>query len=342
MENVLTEEVLQEMYFGKRPGLLKMEDLFDKLKRQYAGQKVFSANIVREINKDPILRKIAAEIEDMFGFKEVGLAISGQRYFNARTSCFVADEDGIYDSNDQHVSYKKFAHSVTVTNSGFCINKKKVPINLVAVLNMGCLFDNGFTTGEIIATLLHEIGHNFANVVMGNVIDDRAHEKFADQFVAMYGYGHEFTSVCQKVMTDRSEFDEKYKDTPFMNVLVGLNQIWKGMRFSYDDEHPVTRNRMHGIISQMEADLKETPNMTPGMKKDLQKQIDLCKKMINDTFEAKENDSTGTRMIKYYFGTYEPNVQQERIGEENATRHTSPTHLNNKISKMYHRKGWFK
>ena len=32
MENVLTEEVLQEMYFGKRPGLLKIEDYFDKIK----------------------------------------------------------------------------------------------------------------------------------------------------------------------------------------------------------------------------------------------------------------------------------------------------------------------
>ena len=342
MENILTEEVLQEMYFGKRPGLLKIEDYFDKIKRQYGGQNVFSYAIVREINKDPILRKIAAEIEDTFGFKEVGLAISAQKYFNARTSCFVADEDGIYDSNDQHVSYKKFTHSVTVTNSGFYINKKRVPINLVIVLNMGCLFGNNVSTGELMATLLHEIGHNFANVVMGNVIDDRAHEKFADQFVAMYGYGKEFNSIFGRVMVDKSEFDEKYKDTPFINVLVGLNQIRKGMRFSYDDEHPVTRNRMQGIISQMEADLKETPNLTPGMKKDLQAQIDICKKIMSDTFEAKDTDSTGTRMVKYFFGTFEPNVQQERIGEENATRHTSPTHLNNKISKMYHRKGWFK
>ena len=344
---ILDEElqVLLEMHFGKVPGLIKIEEFFDRLKKQYAGEPVFtSGQTFREITRDPLLRKIADEIANMFGFKEVAITVSKRPEFNAYTVPFVVDANGnAYDLNDRKVSYKHLTGSITVNNSGFMINKKKFPATLLICLNMGCLFKSPISTPELVGVLLHEIGHNFAMIIMTTSMTARSEEKFADQFASMYGYGPELSSALTKTMINHSDFDKYWKDVPILNVLVGLNQIRKNIgNIGDDNPHPVTKNRLYGIISQIEQDLKDTPNLTPGMRKDMQAQIVRCKKLIDTAFTADPDANVGERITRFYFGEMEPNIEFEKRSEMDAEKFSAPTKVNQKIGTMVHKKGWFR
>ena len=347
MQEIFNEELqaLQEMFFGKLPGLIQIEEYFDKLKRRYERENVLtSGSAYRELVRDPILQKIGDLIARMFGFKEVAVTIARNPHFNAYTIPFVVDSNGnSYDLNDRRVSYKHLVGAVTVNNSGFMFNKKKFPANLLICLNLGCLFKTPISTSEMMAVLLHEIGHNFAMVVMSHSMTERSEEKFADQFASMYGYGPELASGLSKVMINYSEFDKAWKDVPILNVLVGLNQIRKNIgNVSDDNPHPVTKNRILGVIRQLEQDLKDTPNLTPGMRQDIQKQIKRCKDVADRVFSVNPDDNIGARMTNYYFGEVEPNLHAEKEGEREAEKFSAPTNVNQKIGTMIHKRGWFR
>lgn len=347
MVDVLNEElqVLLEMYFGKVPGLIKIEEFFDRIKKAYANEDVFnSGRAYRELIRDPLLRKIGDEIARIFGFKEVAVTISRRTNFNAYTIPFVVDFDGnAYDFSDKKVQYRDLVGAVVVTNSGFSFNKRKFPTNLLVCLNLGCLFKTPISTPELIGVLLHEIGHNFSLVVLSNRMTDRADEKFADQFATMYGYGPELSSALAKTMIDHSDFDRALKDVPILNVLVGLNQIRKNLgNVSDDNPHPVTKNRLLGVLKQLEQDLKDTPNLTPGMRQDMQAQINQCRKTIDLTFNPSPDANMGERITRYYFNSMEPNFDAEKKAESQAERFSAPTKVNAKIGTMVHKRGWFR
>lgn len=336
-------EALQEMYFGKLLGLAKIEDLFTILKKKYE-RSINSMSSYRDMTRDPILKKIGSEISDLFGFKDVAITITSDKRFNAYTVPFIVDERGnSYDINNRKFDYKKLSGSVIVNNNGFFFNKKKFPTNLLVCLNMGCLFNSPITIPELVAVLLHEIGHNFSMVVMGYNATARADEKFADQFAAMYGYGADLSSAFSKVMIDRSKFDLFFKDIPVLNVIYGFNQIRKASEeISEDNPHPVTRNRMESMIRQMETDLKDTPNLTPGMRADLEREIARCKEIVRQTFDPTDKDNMGERMVKNYYGITQQQNEMEMEGEKEADKYSHPTKLNKKIETMYHKKGWFR
>lgn len=338
-------QVLNEMYFGKQPGLIKIEEFIDRLKKQYRGENLLgSSQSYRDLIKDPLLKKISDEISDMFGFKEVAVTISKRTNFNAYTIPFVVDDDGnSYDLDDRKISHKKLTGSVVINSNGFKFDKKKFPTNLLICMNLGCLFKTPITTQELVAILLHEIGHNFSIVVLSHKMSDRSDEKFADQFASMYGYGPELSAALSKVMINHSDFDKFWKDVPVLNVLVGLNQIRKNItNVSDENPHPVTKNRLAGILRQLEQDLKDTPNLTPGMRNDIKKQIDRCKKLMDDSFSIDPNANIGERITRFYFGQMEPNLQAEKAAEEYADKFSAPLKVNQKMNTMIHKKGWFR
>ena len=347
MDEVFNEELqaLLEMHFGKVPGLIRIEEFFDRIKKAYSKVDAFaSGSAYRELISDPLLKKVADEIARTFGFKEVAVTIARRMDFNAYTIPFVVDDEGNgYDFSDRKVQYRDLVGAVTVTGAGFTFNKRKFPTNLLVCLNLGCLFKTPITTPELVAVLLHEIGHNFSLVVLSKSMTDRADEHFADQFATMYGYGPELSSALSKTMVNHSEFDKAWKDVPILNVLVGLNQIRKNASSVSDENpHPVTKNRLLGIARQLEQDLKDTPNLSPGMRKDIQAQIDQCKRTIDATFNADPNANMGERITRFYFREMEPNMAAEKRAEEYADRYSAPMKVNAKIGTMVHKKGWFR
>lgn len=341
MDNEL--EVLNEVYFGKVPGLIKIEDLFAKLQQKYTrGNPATDVSLYRSIVKDPILRKIADEFSKIFGFKETVLTMARDESFNAYCIRYVTDEKGnIYDIDENKIPYEQVRNSVIVTNDGLRFDPKKLPINIVICVNVGCVFKTNTTIPELIAVLLHEVGHTFSLVLMGNKMTPRADETQSDSFCTMYGYGPELTKAFSKIAIRYSNFDKKFKDVPILNVITGINQIFKGY-LSYDpmEEHPTTRVRLDNIIRQLEVDLKETPNLSPSMRKELENQIEVCKQIVRDTYDITDKDNMGVRMTKRYYGESEPNFESEQESRKKSDKYAHPSKLNKRIKEM--KQGWYR
>ena len=342
MDNEL--EVLNEMYFGKIPQLLMIEELFDKFKTKYKKYDAMKdRRAYREMIKDSILTKIGKAISDAFGYKEVALTIARDDTANAYTISFLADSKGnSYDENEKAFTPEQVKQSVIVTNRGFKFNKDKFAINLLICLNLGILFTPVFTTQELMAILMHEIGHSYSKVVIpAKQVSGRVDEKFADQFVAMYGYGNDFITAFTKMDYSYGPIEDKLKNVPIINILVGLNKIYDRylVRSIGLDEHPAVKSRMMSQITQLEGELKNQ-DMSPEMRKDIQKQIDMCKKSIDTYYNT--YDTTTDKMLKKYGYEYEPEIGTEKELEIGANRKTAPDVLNKTINDMYHKKGFFK
>ena len=330
--------ILNEMYFGKIPGLLKIEDLFAKLKQK----PVNDIPLYRTIVKDPILRKIADEFSKIFGFKETVLTMARDETFNAYCIRYVSDGRGnIYDIDENKIPYKQLRQSVIIDNNGFRFDSKKLPINIVICINLGCVFKSKTTIPELLAVLLHEVGHTFSLVMMGVKMTAKADETQSDAFCTMYGYGPELTSAFSKIAIRYSDFDKKFKDIPILNVITGISQICKGyLTYDPNEDHPVIKVRLENIIRQLEVDLKETPNLTPTMRQDLEKQIETCKRIVSDTYDITDKDNMGIRMTKRYYGETEPNFSNEVEARKESDKYAHPSKLNQRIKEM--KQGWYR
>lgn len=339
-------DILNEIYFGKTNNLLKIEDLFEKLKMKYPRKKVFSdSSCYRMINKDPILNKIGESIASQFGFIDVIVTFSNDPSLNAYTVPVVEGPNGsVYDMNEIHLSNDKLKNSLTVGPRGLKFNTKKFASNLLICLNTGILFSNLLSVPELIAVLLHEIGHNFTkSVLQYNHIDGRVDEKFADQFVAMYGYGPELNSAFGKMNLDYNELERKMRDIPVLNIILGVTDIINRCNIrSYGiDEHPGTKSRMLSQLKQLESDLKYTPDMNPKLKSQIQSQIEQIKKDMQIYFDA-NGDNMHTRMMKWYTNKWEPNIYQEKVSDNKANSRSNPDRINKRLSELYNKKQRFK
>lgn len=336
-------EILNEMYFGKLPGLLKIEDHFLKIQQKYKRSNPYSnLSVYRDLIKDPILLKISKELMNLFGFKEVAITFSRSSAINAYCIPFIAEANGdAYNLEEKKVPYEKLQKAVIITNSGIKFNPKKFPVNLFISINLGCLFKTKLTIPELMAILLHEIGHNFSLIMLSNKMTKKADETFADSMAVSYGYGAELTHVFSTGAIRYSDFDKTFRDIPLLNIITGLNQIRKGfLNYDPDDDHPTNKIRLDNMIRQMEIDLKETPNLTPGMREDLKKQIEYCKKLVHKTYDVEEHDNIGTRLTKYYYREMEPGFEEDQRRESDKWAH--PSKLNQRIGNMMHPKGFFK
>ena len=329
---------LNEMYFGKPIQLTRIEDLFTEVKTKYSTVGNLNMSKYKQILRDPIFKKIAEQLTSLFGFKESILTISPELYINARTITHVIDDNGnMFPLEDKILRKEDMDSVVKVTNNGFRFITKKCPVVFTVVITYGCFAMPNISVQELVAVLLHEIGHQFFYVVTRSY-DERANEKFADQLCSMYGYGTELATALTKMNMDReSSFDKKLKDIPILNFFYGLNQIRKNS--GSDFVHPHLLSRINALIAQMEQDLKDTP-MTPEAKADLEKQLANLKQHVKDSFDSKEGDNIGTRMFKAHLRN-QPNEYWERKGNEEADKVSHPAKLNEKIKKYQHKKGWF-
>lgn len=337
---------LNEIFFGKQPGLLMVEELFDKFKIQYKkANPMGSSRDYREMIKDPILKKIGEKLASVFGFKDVVITLVRENTVNAYTISFFSDYRGYsYDMNNKKFTNDELRNAVIVTNDGFRFNNRKFKTGLLVCLNLGILFKTKLSTPELVAVLLHEIGHNFSKVVIDpKKVSGRVDEKFADQFVAMYGYGPELITAFQKMTINYGEIEKVFRHVPVLNVVMGAEHILSDMMTNAllpPDPHPAMRNRMESQIKQLESDLKNTPNLTPEMKKIIEGQIKACRDAIDGYFD--NNDDMTDRMMKYYYGTMEPNGWSETNANKTADQYSGPDKINDQINKMYHKKGFFK
>ena len=137
---------LNEQYF-QNPKLTKLENLFGELRNNYT-----KGNITK-INTDPLVKEISDLIEDVFGFNSFQLIIEQSMFPNAFTYPISAKVDAW--------NYKK---CIKKTNQGLQFTPA-ARVNIVGHITSSLLLDPKFTDREIVAILLHELGHNFSDSI---------------------------------------------------------------------------------------------------------------------------------------------------------------------------------
>lgn len=145
--------IINEAYIGDKP-LEPILKQINKLRRPYIN-KGFTEKFFNDFNTDPELFKLNRMIEDFFGFKTCSINLINNNIFNAYTF---------------PVSLRNFNSSKNLisTSNGFKF-KKEAEYCLMIFIYSGIMFDNDITDREILALLLHEIGHNFSAAMSNNL-----------------------------------------------------------------------------------------------------------------------------------------------------------------------------
>lgn len=336
-------EVLQEAYFGKLPQLLQIEELFEKLKIKYQKPDggVDKQIFYKEIIKDDILKRIENIVRDLFGFNEVVMTIENNDSPNACTLVYLSDPQGNpYGKTtllkDIIANNKQIKDALIITKEGFKFDTKVFSPNLLILFSCGLIFDKHITSPEIVGVMLHEIGHNFTKSVVDIPTHNaRIDEKFADRFAAMYGYAPELNKCLSRMTLDHGYgMFNRIRNIPIVNIFAGMAYITDkfmtravlGM-----DVHPSVNARMVDTIKQMEHDLKNSKDLSPKMKKELEKDIARAKQQMEEFYNS-DNDTVADKMSKRYLKDFEPNHNKELKQDAYADRHAGIEKINQIIS----------
>lgn len=138
--------ILSEAYFGKTPEILEAEAQLNKFRNKHMKNYVLK-NI--SVNSDPDLIMFDRMIEKIFGFGCFTLKIINSPIANGFTLPVDYRFDAVRDGSD-----------IIADKKGFKF-KKKFDYSVIVYSYSGIIFNPDFTTGEIMAMILHEIGHNF-------------------------------------------------------------------------------------------------------------------------------------------------------------------------------------
>lgn len=142
----ISENYLQEVYFGKTPEILALENQLDKFRSRYLGNYPLGTYT---INDDSELLKFNRMLEKQFGFGCVSINIISNMMENMFTLPIDMRFD-VFNTNKKLIANKstfKFDKSADYT----CI------INIYT----GIIFNPNYSSAEVMALILHEIGHNF-------------------------------------------------------------------------------------------------------------------------------------------------------------------------------------
>jgi hypothetical protein len=145
--------VLNEVYFCKTKGLQKIEKLLDEYRNKYMGKINF---VAISANEDKLLLQINREFEKEFGFSEFAISVIDSGMVYAFTLPIGARFDNKHFGNtgkDLAVNAKTFKF------------KKEAGYAAIVCIYAGLIFNKNYTTEEIMAIILHEVGHNFQEAI---------------------------------------------------------------------------------------------------------------------------------------------------------------------------------
>lgn len=255
------DNIINEAYFGKTEELLQAEKQLDIFRNKY--MKKYMAN---KVNSDKDLLKFNRMIEDIFGFGCFTLHIYNVMAANAFTLPI-----------DYRVDYMNNKKNLIVnTKTGFRFNKR-YDYSCITGIYSALIFNPNFTTQEVMAILLHEIGHNFnsainkpaaglsnvfgififcTNIIYGNMIDalenTNVYRKFMDKYERYLRENDEFPEAAYNQFMALVQF---YKYSSFIvRLLLGPTNsvIGVGMLIKFGLEKLL--GLKVGYISELSAD----------------------------------------------------------------------------------------
>ena len=328
--------IVQEAFFGKVIALRNLEQAIDNLKLKYSKDWMKSPIRTKsEISKDPIVSNMSKLIKDQFGFTEAIVTVATTPQYTAQV--LVLDDQGsLYNKRDE----TELA-SIVRTNEGLRFNNKKgKPPCVLVIFSLSLLLSNQISSAEIVAGLLHELGHAFSkSTLIDSNFNNRVDEKFADNFAIMYGYGPELSSILSKMSTHKQYEDfESLRKIPIVNVFLGLKNIAQSLidRVVFTNDHPVLYKRMSNTIAQLEYELENNvKHLTPKQKKEIKSNIDQAKAQLSQYYA--DTPYASDSLYKYYLKNIEPSLGKETRIENAADRVILADIMNQKINSMKRR-----
>lgn len=144
-------ELLNEIYFGKTPILPAQKQL------TILRNKLKNNPVTATTNIDPEIIKFNRIIEDIFGFNKFALYIQPDNLPNAYA--FPVDT---YFTEEEKERIRK---SLIASPTGFKYSKVFPGVSLIIAIHSGLLDSDEYSDEEIMAAILHEIGHGFFEAV---------------------------------------------------------------------------------------------------------------------------------------------------------------------------------
>lgn len=140
-------QAINEVYFGKTKEILAIEKQLDLVRNKYMNR--YLTNVF--VNNDQDLLKLNRMIEDYFGFGCFSLNIINEPIVNGFTMPI-----------DNRIGLKnQISKKYLIVDKGTFKFNKSADYTCMVYIYSGVMFNPAFTTGEIMAMILHEIGHNF-------------------------------------------------------------------------------------------------------------------------------------------------------------------------------------
>lgn len=156
---MILDDVLNEAYLGKTKELKHMEDLIDKIRKKYGDKgTVFYGfdTMFKGIENSKEWQDLRQAFEDIFGFYSVSLILDSDTEMpNAYTLPMSITPD----------ANVRAPFAVSVKGRGIKYDKKQKFCTLIYI-TAPMLFSKKLTSAEILAILLHEVGHNFDTAVL--------------------------------------------------------------------------------------------------------------------------------------------------------------------------------
>ena len=176
---------------------------------------------------------------------------------------------------------KNIMDTSTIIISTLFVKIPKLPYELLDKASLGI-----YTLLYRIKSLPYNIGLNLLEIPFA--YDD---ERTADNFATMYGYGPELISGLQKFRDNNlkqpSKLDTIYNKIPVVSHIYNANMSITFIIFSIFDEHPNEISRARDQIALIEYELNKM-DIDPKMKKDLEKDLKLCKLQLNKLIDLQD------------------------------------------------------
>ena len=198
---------INEVYFGKTKELLAIEKQLDIFRSKYILNYSFK-NVT--VNSDADLLKFNRMVEDFFGFGCFSLqVITASPKINAYTVPI-----------DHRFDVINMRKNLIANKNTFKFNKD-ASYTCIVFINSGIIFNPAFTTEEVLAAILHEIGHNFCSAL------DRKNGVLANLLSAIVLVSN-IHAICKKIN------DECLVDMDIVKNIAEYTNIYRTMSVKFN------------------------------------------------------------------------------------------------------------
>ena len=156
---MILDEVLNEAYLGKNKELKHMEDLIEKIRNKYGEKGTILHGfdtMFKGIESSTEWQELRQAFEDTFGFYSVSLLLDTDTELpNAYTFPMSITPD----------ANVRAPFALSIKGKGIKYDKKQKFCTIIYI-TAPLLFSKKLTSAEVLAVLLHEVGHNFDTAVL--------------------------------------------------------------------------------------------------------------------------------------------------------------------------------